>query len=355
MPIEELSIDGLLDDWAGGHVIGRAGSAGDGAIELRCAWDGKALAIALLIEDERVVRVKGGREDRVELSLAAGGKPVTIEVRPGNALAKAKIARPPKTEVADSLQPAGFSIELAVPAAAIPQLSTATSAVALRIVFHDSDQAAGGAATPIELARAIELGDRKDLLDDFLSTVRLGRADVRLDTLAELDPDRAGKERLIVGGTVIGVLTDQFAYVTLPAASAADVLEVTLLPLGPRGQQVVAAIVRQSGNGGSRELLMLWTVWSGQFQPLAQIEVRKQMGANVLESTWKVTKGKKGPELWVEPKPAIGWTAETWNEVPAADLDPIALPWDLVKRGTAYALRGAELERRDLPVPKRKK
>src|SRR5439155_25662475 len=138
------------------------------------------------------------------------------------------------------------------------------------------------------LATTVELGDKKDLLDDFLREVRLKRADIKLDTMAELDPDRKGKERLVAGGTVIGVLTDQFAYVTLPVPKAGDVREVKLLPLGPRGQEIVEAIVRQAAPGGSRDLLMLWTVWSGQLQPLAQIEVRREQGANVLESQWTI-------------------------------------------------------------------
>jgi hypothetical protein len=185
--------------------------------------------------------------------------------------------------------------------------------------------------------------------------VRLRRTDIRLDVLEDLDPDRRGKERIVAGGTVIGVLTDRFAFVALPAAKPADVKRVELLALGPRGQKVVAAIVRQLGNGGSRDLLMLWTVWSGQLTPLGQIEIRKEMGSNLLEANWKLTKGKQGTELWIEPRPAVGWTAQTWNEVPAGDSDPIVLPWDSSRAGISYALTGAELTRRDLPVPKRKR
>ena len=40
--------------------------------------------------------------------------------------------------------------------------------------------------------------------------------------------------------------------------------------------------MRQTGNGGSRDLLMLWTVWSGQLQPLENIEIRKELGGNML-------------------------------------------------------------------------
>ena len=345
----DLVIDGLLDDWKTNAVL-----ANTGAIALRCSWDGKALAMALDIADDRVVRVHSGRghEDHVDIKLSAGGKPIAIGVYPGTAIAKSKISAPSRVAVADSLQPKGFSIELRVPASAIPGFSGSTPSLALDIVFHDSDQATGGADSDHPLAATIELGDRKDLLDDFLKAVRLQRGDIKLDLLAELDPDRRGKERLVAGGTVIGVLTDQFAFVTLPASSPADVRDIKLLPLGPRGQQIISAIVRQSGNGGSRDLLMLWTVWTGQLQPLAQIEVRKQQGANVLESTWKLGRGKKGPELVVTPKPAIGWTADTWNEQPADDADPIALPWDPAKGGTAYTLHGAEVERRELPAPK---
>jgi hypothetical protein len=165
--------------------------------------------------------------------------------------------------------------------------------------------------------------------------VHLAKSDVTLDQLAELDPDRKGKERMVAGGTVIGVLTDQFAYVSMPAKPS----RIELLPLGPRGQQIIAAVVRQTGNGGSRDLLMLWTVWSGQLQPLKNIEIRKELGGNVLSSTYGVTKGK----LVVTPQPAVGFTKDTYNEVPADDAEPILLPW--ADKATFYVLKGAELEK----------
>jgi hypothetical protein len=261
---------------------------------------------------------------------------------------------PANVAAAVSLQPKGFSVEARIPAAQLAGLTASTPSLDLKIVFSDSDKAAGGELTDVVIESTIELGDRKDLLDDFLSSVRLKRSDVRFDKLDNLDPDRKGNERIVAGGTVIGVLTDQFAYVSLPAAKPGDVKKVELLPLG-KNLKVVSAIVKQAGNGGSRDLLMLWTVWSGQLQPLAQIEIRKEQGTNVLESSWKVTRGKQGPELWVEPKAAVGWTADTWNEMPADDADPIVLPWETTKGGVAYALKGAEVTRRDLPPKKKKK
>jgi hypothetical protein len=353
----DLSIDGLLDDWKQDEVLARVGGVPDALVAVRCSWDGSALALALEITDDRIVRVGSGKghEDHVDITVAAGGKPVAIAAFPGNAIAKSKLAAPAHVQVADSLQPKGFSVEARVPASAITGFSTSTPALDVRIVFHDSDAATGGADHDLELPLSIELGDRKDLLDDFLKTVRLRRNDIKVDTLADLDPDHRGKERLVAGGTVIGILTDQFAYVALPAAKPADVRAIALLAFGPHGAQIVSALVRQAGNGGSRDLLMLWTVWSGQLQPLGQIEVRKEQAGNVLESEWKIVKGKKGQELVVTPKPAVGWTADTWREAPADDADSILLPWDTMRGGIAYTITGKELARRDVPAPKTKR
>ena len=349
----DLNIDGLLDEWSK-PVLARIGAPADGAIELRCSWDGVALAIALDIKDDRVVRVRTGQahEDKVDISVAAGGAPTRVSVLPGNAIAKAKIVAPPKVAVADSLQPKGFSIEARIPAASIDGLSSSTPALDVKVTFLDSDAATCGDDTTLELALTVELGDRKDLVDDFLKAVRLRRVDIRLDTLAELDPDRKGKERVVGGGTAIGVLTDQFVYVTLPAAKPADVKKIELLPLGPRDQSVIAAVVRQTGNGGSRDLLLMWIFARGKLEPLQPIEVRKEMGTNILESTWRIAKGARGPELLVEPKPAIGFTQATWNEEPAPDADPIVTTWDAAKSGVAYVLGATDLKRRDLPKKK---
>jgi hypothetical protein len=353
-PVSELSIDGLLDDWKSSRVFARIGSPKDGSVEMRCVWDGDALALMFDIEDDRVVRTKAGHDDHVTISIAAGGKPVLVDVYPGNAIAKPKITKPSKVSAADSLQQGGFSVEVAIPASAIPEFSPSTPSLQLAATFIDSDAATGGDETPLRIAQPIELGDRKELLDDFLATVRLKRSDIKLDQLVDLDPDHAGKERLVYGGTVIGILTDVYGFVSMPAGSAQDVKRVELIPLGPKGTQIISALVRQTGNGGAREVLMLWTVWSGQLQPLVTIEVKKELAGNVLESTWKIVKGKKGPELVVEAKPAVGFTADNYAEVPAEDSDAILLPWDDTRAGIAYSVTGKSIERRDLPKKKKR-
>ena len=336
MSTAELSIDGLLDDWKGSPIAARIGAAPDGSIAVRCSWDGSHVAIAVDVTDDKLIRVARGRahEDHVSFALSAGGKPLRVDVFPGNAMAKPRVVGG-GAEVADSLQPHGFSVELRAAASAIPNFSGSTPAIDTNVTFHDADRATGGDDDDLTLAEPIELPDRKDLLDDFLRTVHLAKSDITLDQLAELDPDRKGKERMVAGGTVIGIITDQFAYVTMPAKPS----RIELLPLGPRGQQIIAATVHQTGNGGSRDLLMLWTVWSGQLQPLENIEIRKELAGNTLSCTYAVTKGK----LVITPQPAVGFTKDTYNEIPADDAVPILVPW--ADKPAAYVLKGAELEK----------
>ena len=336
-PTDDLVIDGLLDDWRDVPIAARIGAAPDGQIALRCAWDGTHLAFAASIIDDNIVRVPSGHghEDHVSFSLAAGGKPMRFDVYPGNAVAKPRATGAP-AQMADSLQPSGFSVEVRLPAAAIPSFGGSTPQIDVKIVFHDSDRATGGDDSELEIAQPLELSDRKDLLDDFLHTVHLAKSDITRDELVDLDPDRKGKERLVAGGTVIGVITEQFAYVSMPAKPT----KIELLPMGAHGQQVIAAVVRQTGNGGSRDVLMLWTVWSGQLSPLKNIEIRKELGGNVLASSYKVEKGK----LVIAPQPAVGFTKDTYNEEPADDAEPILVPW--ADKPSVYVLKGAELEKK---------
>jgi hypothetical protein len=63
----------------------------------------------------------------------------------------------------------------------------------------------------------------------------------------------------------------------------------------------------------------------------------------VLESTWKVV----GKELIVTPKPSKV-TQDQWTEDSAGDGDAIQVPWDKTKKAVAYALKGAEVTRRDV-------
>lgn len=360
----DVAVDGMLDDWAGVAKVRAGGTAADASFDVYCLYDDKRVALAFDVRDDKLIRVKKGpaTEDAIELSLAAGGTPVVLSVMPGALGAKPRRtldgkAVPKWLAVEDTLQDKGFSVELVVPLAKLPGYASGTPALTARATFHDADQATAKETDDVGIELALGLAAKVDLLRDFLRAIKAKPGDVKLDQQADVDPDRAGAERVVVAGTALGVLAEQFAYVTLPVQAAADVLDVKLIALGTGATKLVAATVRQRGNGGSRDVLSVFTVAGGQPSPLVSIEIKKQIGDRQLASTWKVAttkvKGKPRAELVVVAGPATGFDADTWVEEPAADLEPINLPWDEDRYGTAFWLDRGSVQRRIIAPPKK--
>ena len=362
---EVVNIDGIVDisdEWSP-TTSGSKGNK-DADYGIRCAWDGKRIVIAVVVTDDRLVRLPktGGNEDKLVVSLAAGGAPVVVSIWPGNAMAKRRQTVTPKApkqmELADSLTDSGFSLELALPASAVPGLSASTAELQLNVVYEDADFATGPKPdVAFNIARTIELADRSQLFADFLTTVRLRKADIVFDKLANFDVDLRGQERVVMGGTIVGVLTSQFAFVQLPAAKPQDIIARGMLPFGPisnsagvSGRSIIYTVVRQKFDTGSRDLLMLFTVWSGQLQPLGSFEIRKQIGAMIFETTFQTSKAKnnRAMEITLTPKPATGFTVDNYQPSTEPDADSILLPWDTERANVVLSLSGMDLVRRDV-------
>lgn len=355
-PTEAVTVDGITDEWK--TAASKKGTS-DTGLGLRCSWDGTQLAFAIEVRDEKIVRVPKakGREDVLVLTIEAGGTPLVITLRPANQLAPSSTAisggkRSAALRVADSLSEQGFAVEVAIAAASLVGFSANAPAVTVAAAYRDVDTASGAVGsvdTELIDQRAVEFADRGSLFSDFLATVRLKKSDVAFDQLANVDPELAGMERVVIGGTVIGLLTSQYAYVSLPAASPRDVIARGVLPLGKPGQHAIYAVVRQSNGALSRDLLLLFTAWSGQLSPLGSFEIRRQDGKAVLENQYKsVPSPKGGAELHLLAKPQSGFAPETFVASQDEGVDPIVVPWDPARRGVALRVVGAEVARRDL-------
>ena len=366
---DDLAIDGRLDDWSGVKAARAGGTSADASFDVRCLFDDDGVALAIDVRDDEVTRVRSGKasEDAIELTLGSG-KPLKLRLMPGTATGAPRYtlggkALPSWLAAGDSLQAKGFSVEVLVPWSKFPGYSTAAATLPADVAFIDADQATGALAAPLRHAGGLALAGATDLVADFFKAVGGRKSDVMLDELADLDPAHAGKERVIAvrtrGGAALGLLTDTFAYMTLPVATGADVRAVQLIDWRGDGSAVVAATVRQLGGGGSRDLLLLIGGRGGSPAPLHAVEIRKEHSGNVLASTWKVAKVGKGKkakrELTVTAGPATGWTAETFDEEPADDAAPIHLPWSDERFGTAFTLSASdELGERALPRPKKR-
>jgi hypothetical protein len=124
-----------------------------------------------------------------------------------------------------------------------------------------------------------------------------------------------------------------------------------LVDLRGDGSRVIVTVVREAGTSGTRDVLLGFGANGGSIVQLFAVEVRRERGAQKLESEWSITGGRNGkpPQLIVKAKPAVGWDADSYDEAPAGDAEPIALPWDDDRWGAAYTLDGDSLLAHPLP------
>lgn len=359
-----VDVDGMLDDWEGVASARANGKDKDQSFDVRCLFDGTRLAISIDVRDDLLSRRRKPHkqllgEDRIELELSAGGAPLVLTLFPGTEKVAPKRTLggkklPKWIAIEDTQQPRGWSIELELPLARLSGWSASAPSVDAKVVLRDADElqeAADELAHPLTLT----LGDKPQVFDRFLRETRLKKKDLVLDQIADVDPGRKGTERVVAGGKILGVIGEQYGYVELPVAAAADVLKVQLVDLRGNGGRVVLTHLRQMGGPGSRDLIAFWTASGGQLEQLFAVEVRKEADGNRLESTWKLAKKKKGKgmELRVEAQPAVGWDEDSFEEDSADDAEPIHLPWDDARTGGIYWLDGDTL--RSKPIAAKKK
>jgi hypothetical protein len=340
-----VEIDGMLDDWQGTRKS-RAGGDEPG-FDLRCAYDDQQLYLAVKVTDHRIIRTRSAsaqREDALTVELAAtesAGKAVLVALPGAAKVAPRRTwsgkALPANVRVEDTLQPDGWSLELAVPLARLGLGASPPSAWA-RVLYRDVDASGGG--KPVELRGDLTLAGAVDLSRAFLRAAKLDKKDIRLDVKADLGGG-AGPERVIAGGTVVGVLADKFGFMTLPVASAADVLKVEVRDLGGNGKASIVTELRQKGGGGSRTIVCVWR-WAGEarFDRVLAFEVAKERDGRRLSNRWSYAPRKgKGADIAVAPGEVTGWDEDSWAEEPATDVKPILLPWE-PKNRTKYRFDG---------------
>ncbi len=360
-----FSVDGMIDDWDSFSPT-TFGSGADASVELRCAYDSQKLYVALKASDERIVRSKKGHaksEDRVSLSLSGGGgKSLAFAVLPGaQHVPRKALGVPSFVELEDSRQEQGFFVELAIPMRKIPGWSATTPYLTGSIQFHDVDLPSDGKAqTVLGMKGKLHFSEAAETYKSFMKAAGLKNRDVILDKLADVDPG-AGSERVIVGGKIIGVLGTSFSFMGLPIASPRDLLSARVVDFDGGGRCAVVTELRQHGNGGSRDVLVVWFAkGDGAFQPALTVETRKERDGSHIQNTWalvpreqhrqpeqagkkskkkRVKKAVKGHDLLLRVGEVVGFSASNFREAPAPDAKNILLPWG-EKQSAVYFLEG---------------
>lgn len=335
-----VELDGMLEDWGDLKFLRVGGPNRNASFSLRCAYDQEKLYVAVDVRDQDVVRQPGkggGDEDRLTLELSAGGgSAAVLEVFPGvdgiepRRRWKGKALREGgEVTIEDTLQEQGWSMEVAVPLRQIAGLGMGAPGVSARVSYRDADR--GGQGSPVSFAGTLVFRASAEAFKGFLAAVKLAPGSIRMDAIADFD-GTSGVERVVAGGAALGVITDSFAYMMLPVAAPADVRRVEAVDLRGDGTMSIVTELRQHGNGGSRDLLVVWGLAAqDRFERVLAVEVRKELRGKKLRNRWSLVPrtGKRGQELVIEvgPDDVTGWNENNFLESPAEDVQPILKPW----------------------------
>lgn len=344
---EVIGIDASIDEWKGLRAF-RAGPVDDGELRLRCAYDPSNLYLLVEVIDDKVVRTRQARargEDSVTVSLAASSaaRPIELRIFPGSPTGPRKVIGVPKGGRAeDTLTETGYAVEVAVPLARLAGYGRSTPVLLATIQAHDADRPAAGAIDDVAtFTGRLHFASHLPAYRGFLKATRLAARDLRLDQLVDVDA-APGTERVVWGGRFVGVLTDGFGFVEIPATSNADVLEVKLVDPSASGRPMILTHSRQRGQNGARELVMLWRLdGSGQFARVLGVEVMQELDGKTIHNTWalvpagtaRARKAKPRPrrgamDLLVQVGDVAGWDAEAYQHVaPSTDVQPVMTPW----------------------------
>jgi hypothetical protein len=362
-----IHIDGLLSDWEGYSPITLKSTLPPGQsgrslqVKVSCNFDPKNVYLLVDVDDDILMRTRAAaaEEDHLELAFGTIGKSGDVEridkltIWPG--VARDKLARTvrwqgkgphvvdgegpagrqkplkgaPVFEVFDSLQPRGYAIELRLPKKAIPGFREgAPLRLAVRVVDSDGpgrDKQGYAESSPVDRPQSLsevifEDGDNSH--SEIFGDLKVGRDDVYFEKTADVG---SGVGKVMALGRFLAFVNKGYSYHEL-GRSRGDVKDLQLVQIAD-GQHAVAARVMERGQGGGREVLRLYRLQSGRFEPIFAAEVGKEQGAKRLQVKVDYVRRGKGTDIELSPLPAAGFTEASYTEMPAEDVAPILLPW----------------------------
>lgn len=382
-PVEDntIHIDGLLSDWEGVSPIilkveaGASATARSLTVKISCNYDAKSLYLLADVDDDIFIRSKeaGPMEDHLELAFGIQNKVGDVEridklsIWPGSYSQKLdrvvrwEAKKPPKVvsgegpagrtkplkgepvfEVYDALQQRGYAVELRMPKKIIPGFREGSALkLAVRVVDGDGpgrDKLSTAETSPLdrgEQLSEIAFEDSSTAYSDLLTDLKVRSSDIFFEKNADLGE---GPGRVVVVGKYLAFTAKAYAYQEI-APSRADIKDVQLLALDG-DKQAIAIRTVERGGPSVREVLRVYRLASGRFQPLFASEVAKEQGSKKLSVQVSLVKKGKSTEIELAPQPAVGFSEASYTELPAEDVTPILLPWQDKK--TRWVWKGSK-------------
>jgi hypothetical protein len=381
---ERMRVDGALREWKGAR-FSTLGSADGSSVRYALASDDRGFYLGAEVNDDALVRKAGvgPGQDGLVLALAMQDAQRKLRVtelwlhagQAGKSRALAGVAeggKPPRAEPRIELVEgprsagAGYVIEAFVPFELVAASELWEQGRAL-LRFEDAD----GSGKPALLATSdaqragewprIALGTgQHDPLGDFARAKGLTGAEPRLDLRANAGGD-ASPERVVILDKFVLVYGkhykggEGYGFFALPFSTGGGLVSAQLEDATGDGHDELLVRVRQRNELGARELLLVLSLAEERIAPLFSIELKKEAQGGFVESELDIEKPSRGARrIRVASGRAQGLDAVSYRENPAADAEPIILPWGDVKSRT-YAFDGARfamVDEQKRPTPK---
>jgi hypothetical protein len=368
---ERMRVDGSLREWKGAHFA-TLGEGDDAALRYALASVDDGWFVGAEISDQLLVRKPGvgPGQDALVLSFAAQdaqGKQRATELwlhagETGRSRAQAGLAAAgkaprlePRIQVVEGPRSAGagYVIEAFIPFALLADGGPWEQGRAqLRLLDVDAQHkparalATSDATRPDDWPR-IALGTgQNDPLGSFARSQGLSGVAPRYDLHGDVAGD-ASQERVVLLDKFVVVYGprykggDGYAYFTLPFSAGGGLVSAQLEDATGDGHEELFVRVRQRNDLGARELFLVLSLAESGIAPLLRVELKKEANGGFVESQLDIEKSRRGARrIRVASGRAQGLDALSYQERPAADAEPILLPWGDVKSRT-YAFDGA--------------
>lgn len=351
---KDIRIDGALREW--GSPPQRLAIDGGASLEYWLAFDGAALYLAARIDDPSPVRTgrPGPKEDGLLLRLAVPdrrGRHRTTDISlyagvVGSIASVAKVTPGAAAEVQVVEGPAdggALALEARIPLAAIAggqNIHLARGALWLQDVGRRGGRprrakSASGTGRAAELPMLRLQGAATEALAALRVQHDVPPGEARHRFVGDVCGD-ARLEQVAVHGRLLVLLASdgKLTYRELSVMGAGDVRGATFRDLTGDGRAELMLTLRQRNAQGERLLARVFDFASGTPEPVWAVETRKETADGYVESQLRVRADKRGGPPWIVlgAGAAEGLGPDNYVERPAADLQPMLLPWGAVRR-----------------------
>lgn len=373
-----IRVDGALRDWSSVRRID-VGTGTDGAMSFALGRSAEGLYLIAEVTDERFVRTSehGSNEDVIIVTLAfpsgrslrgielwfyAGDSGRSAAVVTTGAIGARRRSDVRDAQIVEAPRSAGgaggYTLEAFVPWSRIPgsaRLEEGFGAVRLRDVDElahptiEREPSLGtvdarnlGSMLPLRPA-----GGEAAVLEGFLAanglSGRLPTRDERADVAGDGRPERVlliDRFVVVMGG---GYGTDGgggrggagYGFLQMDVGTPGDLSGFSLVDLTGDGKAELTLTARQDGSGGSRDVFQVISFTGASPAMIFGIETRESAPAGVVESRVRVERGRRGRAAGlVVSTVASRIDPSTWRMTPAADVEPVLLPWGPARERT---------------------